>query len=353
MSRGFRFVLGAILAAGAAGGVWVAVATGKPTIRVNAGGRVVAVGAGTTAAQAARRFGLEARAGDLLDVEGHVLRAGAFPGRLLVDGRPAAGRAVLQDGDRLAVRDGVNRTEPLKREVEQASLRRPANPQFYVELFPGRSVVTRGAVSHRLVSARFVPGGPARLDNAVALTFDDGPSEYTRRIVDLLARLHVPATFFVIAEQAKEYPELVRLEADSGMAVGNHSYDHPWRSPFASLPKTRIRAEIDDAQAVLQRIGVDSVLFRPPGGTYSPFVLRAAAAEGMRVVLWSVDARDWAAGATAQQIEERVLGAVQPGSIVVMHDGGGDRSATLEALPAIVAGIRRAGLALVALAPLG
>jgi len=98
---------------------------------------------------------------------------------------------------------------------------------------------------------------------------------------------------------------------------------------------------------------VRCVLFRPPGGTFSRFVIRMARPEREHVVPWSVDARDWVEGSTASEIVQRVLGAVRPGSIVLMHDGGGNREATLDALPEIVAGIRRAGLDLVALAPVG
>jgi peptidoglycan-N-acetylglucosamine deacetylase len=243
------------------------------------------------------------------------------------------------------------KAERLVRTVTPASLRHAANPQFAVELVPGRSVEVRGAVSHRLVSSRFVPNGPAAADNAVALTFDDGPSEYTARFVAELERLRVPATFFVIGSQAAEHPELVRLEAASGMAVGDHSWSHPL--PFASLPGRAIRSQIDECLAVLRRIGVPTRLFRPPGGEDSRYVIRAARRSGLRVVLWSVDARDWVAGSTAAEIEQRVLSAVRPGSIVVMHDGGGNREATLAALPEIVAGIRARGLGLVALGPVG
>jgi peptidoglycan/xylan/chitin deacetylase (PgdA/CDA1 family) len=348
-----RIGLVAIVVAAAAAGAWAAVATGRPTISVEIGDRVVGVVRGTTLAEAAHRFGVEPRGGDLLDVDGNVLRPDRVAGRLLVNGRPAAGATVLRPGDRLGKRDGADRIEPVEREVEWAALRRPANPQFFVDLVPGRSVVTRGAVSHSLVSARFVPTGAAVPDDAVALTFDDGPSPYTRRFVSLLTELHVPATFFVIGTQAETYPDLVRLEVDSGMAVGNHSYDHPWRTPFADFPREEIRSEVGRAQAILDRLGAGSVLFRPPGGTVSPTVLAAASAHGLRVVLWSVDARDWVAGSTADEIAERVLGAVRAGSIVVMHDGGGNREATLAALPTIVAGIRSRGLRLVALAPMG
>jgi peptidoglycan/xylan/chitin deacetylase (PgdA/CDA1 family) len=339
--------------AGAVAGAWSAASTGRSTISIRVAGRAAGVPTGATLAEAARRYGLKPRAGNLLDVEGRVLRAGRFPGRLLVNGRPAPGGTVLRAGDRLVVRNGADKPEPLEREVAQISARRPGNPQFYVDLVPGRSIVVRGAVSHQLVSARFVPDGPAIPDRAVALTFDDGPSVYTRRILALLMRLHVPATFFVIGNQAEAYPDLIRLEVDSGMVVANHSYDHPWRSPFAELPRTQIRSEVRQGEAVLERLGVHSVLFRPPGGTYSPFVLRTASAGGQRVVLWSVDTRDWVAGTTADEIVRRALDAVGPGSIVLMHDGGGDRSATLEALPTIIAAIRERGLRFVTLAPTG
>jgi len=86
----------------------------------------------------------------------------------------------------------------------------------------------------------------------------------------------------------------------------------------------------------------------PPGAAaFSPAVVRTAEALGEWVVLWSVDPTDWSPGVTARQIARRVLGAVRPGSIVILHDGGGDRSATIRALPVIVKGIRQRGLRLV------
>jgi peptidoglycan/xylan/chitin deacetylase (PgdA/CDA1 family) len=352
-NRRVRIGLAAAVVTGAAAGVWVADATGNPTIPIRVDGREVGVGAGTTAAKAARRFSLEPSAGDLLDVDGAVLRTGVFPGRLLVNGRSAPPGRRLRAGDRIGVRAGRDRTERLTREVVEASLGRPANPQFFVDRVSGRSIVARGAVSHKLAWARFVPDGPPAADRAVALTFDDGPSPYTGKILAILARFQAPATFFVVGAQAEIFPDLVGRELRAGMAVGNHTYDHPYQPPFAQLARTVIRSEVDRAQAILERLGVRSVLFRPPGGTVSPFVLRAASAHGMRVVLWSVDARDWVPGSTPAQIARRVLRAIGPGSIVVMHDGGGDRSATVRALPAIIAGIRERGLRLVALAPTG
>jgi peptidoglycan-N-acetylglucosamine deacetylase len=145
----------------------------------------------------------------------------------------------------------------------------------------------------------------------------------------------------------------VKREARLGMAVGNHSYNHPEVPPFEDLPPALMRDEIALDDQVLARLGIRTRLFRPPGGGTSARVVRIAAKLGQRVVLWSVDPTDWEPGTTAQQIARRVLSAVRPGSIVIMHDGGGDRSATLAALPAIVHGIRARGLRLVTLAASG
>jgi len=133
------------------------------------------------------------------------------------------------------------------------------------------------------------------------------------------------------------------------MTVGNHSYNHPEVPPFAQLPPQLLTDEIALGKQVLSRLGARPNLFRPPGGSTSPRLVGAAAALGQRVVLWSVDAADCRPGNPAKEIVKRVLAAVRPGSIVILHDGGGDRSATVAALPAIVRGIRRRGLHLVAL----
>src|SRR6266487_3147994 len=103
-----------------------------------------------------------------------------------------------------------------------------SNPQFIVSRTPGEQVIVSGALSHELVSVQFRPSGPARVERAVALTFDDGPSpQYTPRILAALTKLRVRATFFVIGYLAEANPDLVRQELRLGMTVGNHSYNHP------------------------------------------------------------------------------------------------------------------------------
>jgi len=322
----------------------------RASLTVTVAGRSAHVVEGTTLAGAAARFGLHLRAGDVLDVNGKVLRAGAVPGRFLLDGRPASAGMRLRSGDRITVVDGHDRREPLVRRIVRVSGGMPSDPQFTVSRTPGEQVIVSGALSHELVSVRFRSSGPARVERAVALTFDDGPSpQYTPRILAALTKLRVRATFFVIGYLAEANPDLVRQELRLGMTVGNHSYNHPQVPPFARLPPQLLRDEIALGEQILSRLGARPHLFRPPGGSTSPGLVRATAALGQRVVLWSLDPADWSPGSSAKEITKRVLAAVRPGSIVILHDGGGDRTATLTALPAIVRGIRHRGLQLVAL----
>src|SRR5206468_1302992 len=114
-------------------------------------------------------------------------------------------------------------------------------------------------LSHKPVSVRFDPGGgPVRVERAVALTFDDGPSpRYTPRILAVLRRLHVRAAFFCIGYLADEYPDLVRQELRAGMAVGSHSYNHPEVPPFDRLPPRLVEDEIALGAQSLRRAGAN------------------------------------------------------------------------------------------------
>jgi peptidoglycan/xylan/chitin deacetylase (PgdA/CDA1 family) len=226
----------------------------------------------------------------------------------------------------------------------------PANPQFTLARASGAEI-ERGRLSGKVDPDATHASGLWRTPQAVALTFDDGPSPDTRRILAVLRRLHVRATFFVVGRLAERYPQLVRRELAAGMGVGSHSYSHPYRTPFERLPHALILEEIKHANEVLMSLWRVPSLFRPPGGSFSDYVIDATGVYGERIVLWSVDPTDWEAGTSAKQIVRRVLGAVRPGSIVLLHDGGGDRSQTVKALPKIVRGIRAKGLKLVLVEP--
>ena len=307
-------------------------------------GRSRSLPAGLTVAQALGRLELPA-AGDLLAVDHSVLRKGAYPSRMLVNGQPAPPTRRLQRGDRVTVARGRTRIEPVTRVTQLLAASRPGNPLRSLPTGPAQAVLDRGKLSGRVVPVAYHPAAGAAGPLAVALTFDDGPWPHTtQQMLTILSQRQAPATFFVVGRQVERYPELVRREVAAGMAIGSHSYRHP--QPFDRLPVARIRDEITRGRRTLVPLRIHPVGFRPPGGAASPAVTAAAQELGDRTVLWSVDPTDWQPGVTSDQLVQRVLAAARPGAIVLLHDGGGNRSATVAALPAIIDGLRRLGLTL-------
>ncbi|GJF30437.1 hypothetical protein KNE206_31370 [Kitasatospora sp. NE20-6] len=186
-------------------------------------------------------------------------------------------------------------------------------------------------------AGRCLDHGP-RERREIALTFDDGPlPPYTGRILDVLERYGVPATFFCVGMNAGAYPEEVRRIRAQGHGLANHTWSHPFLPELTrpelveQLTRTRDRiAEVSDGPA--------PTLFRPPYGARTPEVMRWLTEADARVVLWDVAPDDWAMPG-ADFIADTVLAQARPGSVVLLHDGGGDRTQTVEALPAIVEGL--------------
>jgi peptidoglycan/xylan/chitin deacetylase (PgdA/CDA1 family)/sulfur carrier protein ThiS len=340
-------VIGLVTAAAASAAGYSLLHTETVTVSVH--GLEERVPQGMTLAEVSERFELRPVAGDLVDVHRAVLRRDTFPGAVLVNGKAVPSATELEEGDRLTVLDGRDQREPVTRFFVRVPAGMPANPQFTLARTPGRQELERGRISGKVVVSAFHPTGPTRVPKAVALTFDDGPSRYTRRVLATLERLHARATFFVVGNLVERFPLLVRRELAAGMGVASHTYSHPYQPSFDRQPHDRIRTEIERASDVLAALGHRPRLFRPPGGSFSSYVVEATGAYGERIVLWSVDPTDWQAGTTPRQIARRVLTAVEPGSIVLLHDGGGNQSQTVKALPAIVRGIRDRGLRLVLL----
>ncbi|MFI2689763.1 polysaccharide deacetylase family protein [Kitasatospora sp. NPDC018619] len=166
----------------------------------------------------------------------------------------------------------------------------------------------------------------------VALTIDDGPDpRHTPTVLALFEQYGIRATFFLIGENAAEHPALVREIADRGHHIANHTWTHP---DLRHLSEGKVRDELERTSDLLHRAtGRQPTWFRAPGGDWSPASLKIAADLGMRNMAWSVDPRDWARPGTPAIID-RILKNVRPGSIVLNHDGGGDRSQTVAALKA-------------------
>jgi peptidoglycan/xylan/chitin deacetylase (PgdA/CDA1 family) len=178
----------------------------------------------------------------------------------------------------------------------------------------------------------------------VALTFDDGPSIYTPRILHVLAQYHVPATFFVIGEEAKTYPQFVKAEAQAGNEVGDHTETH---AHMTSLSSGGQQAQVTEAANAIQAAGAPSPhLWRPPYGLFNGTTISILRSLRMLIVMWTVDTSDYARPGTSR-IEYTALSGARPGAIILMHDGGGNRSETVAALPKIIGGLQRRGFKLV------
>ena len=164
----------------------------------------------------------------------------------------------------------------------------------------------------------------------IAITFDDGPHpRKTAEVLSVLAEYSVRATFFVVGENAKYYPDLVMREAAEGHEIGNHTYHH---KPMRKCKEGEGKCEITEASDMIKSITVKSpVLFRPPEGSYSSSTVELARSCGCDVVLWNVDTRDWAMSKT-DEIVANVKKNVRDGSIILFHDFTRDGAHTLDAL---------------------
>jgi peptidoglycan/xylan/chitin deacetylase (PgdA/CDA1 family) len=175
----------------------------------------------------------------------------------------------------------------------------------------------------------------------VALTFDDGPGASTGRIVSVLRKQGVTATFFNLGQNMAAAPGRVRSEALAGYFFGNHTWDHQWMS---QLTATRQAREMDQASAEQKRlVGAGLCAFRPPGGYYNSTTLRLAQQRKMKFWTWSVDTEDWKAqGSPSQYWVNRIIrlaeqqGKVLRHPVVLMHNQPAGNPATAAALPAII-----------------
>jgi peptidoglycan/xylan/chitin deacetylase (PgdA/CDA1 family) len=198
----------------------------------------------------------------------------------------------------------------------------------------------------RLDTAWLVPAGDVHVDykalaqpdmKVCALTFDDGPdAKYTPQVAAILLHYHIPATFFVIGTRVGANPQVLRDLVDDGFEIGNHSQDHP---QMPKLSAERQHDEIKQVQTALGKLGVTPHWFRPPYGAFNATTVSTASKLGLETVLWSVDPRDWSEPGVSR-IQSRVLGAVRPGAVVLLHSTHGQ---TVQALPGIIEGLQKQG----------
>ncbi|MEV7216907.1 polysaccharide deacetylase family protein [Kitasatospora cineracea] len=319
-------------------------------------------GAGRPAAPAARFAA--GRLGDLTAHLLHAQRQSAAAGEQLVTvidstngmldgGLTAAGLAVYRADP------WVLPARPAFGSVPAAELARAARDDLgvVVRLDPGTG--TLGGRSAEMVAdidasapelARMIDAGRCLWGNTgdrpvVALTFDDGPHPpYTGQILDVLDRYAVPATFFCVGLHALAHRAELERMAAAGHQIANHTWSHPYLPDLSRAELLAQLARTDEAVAEAVGGGTGPLMFRPPYGGRTPGVLRWIGESGATVVLWDVEPCDWSMPGPAA-ITRAVLDQARPGALVLLHDGGGDRSQTVAALPAVIEGLAERGYA--------
>jgi peptidoglycan/xylan/chitin deacetylase (PgdA/CDA1 family) len=181
-------------------------------------------------------------------------------------------------------------------------------------------------------------------EKVLALTFDDGPDpEYTPELLDVLKKNNVKGTFFILANKAIKYPDLVKRIVNEGHNVGLHSFKHvneAFRFPFQT------KKNLCESLKVLNELEVKVNLFRPPWGIFNLLTYHYAKLCNCKIVLWSIHALDWSKYATVGFIKKRLINNVKPGDIILLHDGRGAKDApkrTIEALETAIPALKAKG----------
>lgn len=182
----------------------------------------------------------------------------------------------------------------------------------------------------------------------IALTFDDGPwRKTTAQVLDILKKNNIKATFFWVGKHLQLYPDIAPQVIAEGHAIGNHTWSHQYHK----FDPAGAAKEIEDTAALIYKTtGVKTAFFRPPGGNLKNGLSGYAQKNQYAVMMWSVDSGDSRGhGVSAPALINNVLKGAKSGGIVLMHDGGGNRSTTVEALPKIIEGLRKEGYKFVTL----
>jgi len=334
--------------------------TGQVPVTVD--GRPHLVAAAATVSDLAAAGLTLAPAGDIVSLAGSIAARGrGGDPRVTVDGRPSQRLERIHAGAVVVSRRGLDVRE--RAEVRLVAVPIPrrvsgTGPDLVVVGIgaPGLTRVRRGEISHEVVESSvlrlpvpmvmrrqpFPPGTPL-----VALTFDDGPwPGQTERVLEILRDQGVRATFFMVGVRVRRAPALARAVVEGGHLVGNHTQTHQM---LARATPAQVASQIRmGAQTIRDLAGVETHWFRAPGGVLTPVVRAEAASVGQRIAGWTVDPGDWRKP-KAGVIVRGVLKATRPGAIVLLHDGGGDRASTIEALPAVIEGLRALGYRFVTL----
>ncbi|MBW4611601.1 MAG: polysaccharide deacetylase family protein [Hassallia sp. WJT32-NPBG1] len=178
----------------------------------------------------------------------------------------------------------------------------------------------------------------------IALTFDDGPwPTSTAKVLDILKKNNIKGTFFIVGQMLKQYPDLGVRIVTEGHVIANHTWTHRYHFMNPQVAAYEVESTSD---LIFQTTGVKTTLFRPPGGMMNNGVAAYARNQKYTIVMWSADSVDYSNPALPRLISN-VTRASKPGGIVLLHDGGGNRSRTVQALPQIISHFKKQGYSFV------
>lgn len=178
-------------------------------------------------------------------------------------------------------------------------------------------------------------------EKVIALTFDDGPGpKNTAEILEILKKNHIKATFFLVGQMVSFHPQIAKQIAEEGHVIGNHTWHHWYRRMNVATAASEINRT---AEIIYKTTGVKTTLFRPPGGFLHNGLVDYAKSQKYAIMMWSDESGDSQRRGQAANLIKNVVKSAKPGGIVLMHDGGGNRSRTVKALPQIIADLKAKG----------
>ncbi|CAN5680583.1 hypothetical protein BH10ACT1_BH10ACT1_34840 [soil metagenome] len=320
-------------------------------VRVQATGidRWVSIDDGEPVAAALLAAGALGRDGRLLSArDGRVLDAHLDPATLRVDGQRVDPASVPVARDVVRLVDGTDRVEDTK--VVEQVVPAPAMDDVLVHVTErgsaGRAEQVVGATSGDVVSTRqlLAPVAPRRTARKlVALTFDDGPNpDWTKQVLLVLKDKQVKATFCEIGEEVRSHPEISKAIVAAGHQLCNHTLGHD--EGMRGAPQSQLDRQIGGGTAAFADAGLPApAYFRPPGGFLDDAIKATVRGQDQQTLYWKVDTEDWRKGANPFSIVGHLLDEVDVGAIVLLHDGGGQREATVQALGPLIDALRAQG----------
>lgn len=346
-------------------GVW-AYAWANRSVTFTLDGNETTIKVGSTIADVVEQKGLTPTAGNLVSVNGDVLQEGQGNPYSVKEGdtdltMDQANALTIEGGENITIGDGTDITEPYTTETKTIEPKllmegswgavayvsqwgKEGTEEFKTGTISGQT--DAGTVTQEVQDCVITLTNPTPSDGQklVALTFDDGPSAYTQKYLDILSQYGAKATFFCLGCNVSEYPDQAKAIVDAGCQIASHTQNH---KELTELTPEDLQSELTSTfTAIKDATGVSTTVIRPPYGEFRERTWLNSGGKLSASILWTQDSEDWKLPGVDTIVSNALLN-VTNGSIILMHDGGGNRDQDLEALPKIIEALQADGYQLV------